>query len=158
VQNKMMLVVGSMIAVALLAPTIASASGLSVQELLTMRQVQLVTKIDVSSETPSLNLDNSDTNITEAQSSDSDPFKSKDSNQKVSKLNSSLPISKNRDDKDKTSHLPEADLECGKNNVCEESQKSPEEDGNVKKGGERIQDDESKGETYFELPIDIPFP
>jgi hypothetical protein len=154
----MMLVVGSMIAVALLAPTIASASGLSVQELLTMRQVQLVTKIDVSSETPSLNLDNSDTNITEAQSSDSDPFKSKDSNQKVSKLNSSLPISKNRDDKDKTSHLPEADLECGKNNVCEESQKSPEEDENVKKGGERIQDDESKGETYFELPIDIPFP
>lgn len=154
----MTLVVGSMIAVALLAPTIASASGLSVQESLTMRQVQLVTKIDVSSETPSFNLDNSDTNITEAQSSDSDPFKSKDSNQKVSKLNSSLPISKNREDKDKTSHLPETDLECSKINVCEERQKSPEEDGNVKKAGERIQADESKGETYFELPIDIPFP
>jgi hypothetical protein len=68
-----------------------------------------------------VNLDNSDTKVTDSQPSDSNPFK--EDSEKVRKMNSSLPISEDRQDKISIDSI----LECNNNNVCLETQRSARE-------------------------------
>lgn len=69
-------------------------------------------------------------------------------------MNSSLPISQNRQDKISIDSI----LECNKNSVCLEIQRSAKENEKMEKSFEINGADGSGGETNFELLIELPFP